>query len=237
MASDAPPARRPLWRRITGSVWFHLFAAFVVVGAVLSFVAKPYYVPSGSMENTVQVGDRVLVNRLAFLGDAHPSTGDVVVFDADAAWDGQAPASENPVKSVLRWVGEVTGFGPSGPHTLIKRVVAGPGQTVKCCTADGKLIVDGEPLDEPYVFEDFPFEPGTLDCASTPVSSRCLPEVTVPEGSYLVLGDHRSRSSDGAYPCRGRTDPDPSCWRWAKDEQIVGKAVAILWPMGRWSGL
>ena len=232
---EAPP--RPLWRRITGSTWFHLILAFVVVGAVLSFVAKPYWVPSGSMEQTLQVGDRVLVNRLAYVGDAHPGDGDIVVFDADQTWGGGAPANENPLKSFLRTVGEVTGFGPSGPHTLIKRVIAGPGQKVKCCTAEGALEVDGKALKEPYIYQDFPFEPGALDCSTTPASRRCLPEVTVPKDSYLVLGDHRSISADGAYRCRGLTAPDAGCWRWAHDDDIVGRAVVILWPVSRWSGL
>ena len=235
-ASRRPASERPRWRRITGSAWFHLFAAFVVFGLILSFVAKPYWVPSGSMEQTLQVGDRVLVNRLAYAG-AEPRTGDVVVFDAGPEWTASAPAPENPVKAALRWLGEVTGFGPSGPHTLIKRVIAGPGQTVKCCSADGRLVVDGKPLAESYVFQDFPFQPGTQDCTAKPVSPRCLPEVTVPKDSYLVMGDHRSDSSDGAVQCRGRTTPDTGCWRWARSEEIVGKAVVILWPVSRWSGL
>ncbi|UJP08872.1 signal peptidase I [Microbacterium sp. KUDC0406] len=234
-AGDAPLP--PLWRRITGSTWFHLIAAFVVVGALLSFVAKPYWVPSGSMEQTLQVGDRVLVNRLAYIGDAHPGDGDVIVFDADETWGPHASDDENPLKTVLRRLGEVSGFGPSGEHTLIKRVIAGPGQTVSCCDAEGRMLVDGEPVDEPYVFADFPFEPGALDCETTPSSMRCLPEVTVPEGAYLVLGDHRANSADGAYPCRGRVDPDPGCWRWAHDDDVVGRAVVILFPFDRWSGL
>ncbi|MGN8026998.1 signal peptidase I [Microbacterium sp. 22242] len=237
MTADPSAPPRPLWRRITGSTWFHLFAAFVVFGLILSFVAKPYWVPSGSMEQTLQVGDRVLVNRLAYVGNAGPRTGDVVVFDAGPEWSAGAPVADNPVKAALRWLGEVTGFGPSGPHTLIKRVIAGPGQTVRCCSADGRLIVDGKPLDEKYVFQDLPFRTGTLDCATKPVSPRCLPEVSVPKDSYLVMGDHRSDSSDGAVYCRGRTAPDASCWRWARSGEIVGRAVVILWPVNRWSGL
>lgn len=236
MTADTADASRPLWRRITGSTWFHLFAAFVVVGALLSFVAKPYYVPSGSMEQTLLPGDRVLVNRLAFVG-SQPSTGDIVVFDADETWGAHGSNDDGPLKGALRWVGEITGFGPSGPHTLIKRVIAGPGQTVSCCDAQGRLLVDGEPLDEPYVFEDLPFDGDASSCTSTPASLRCLPEVTVPEDSYLVLGDHRSASSDGAYQCRGEGADPSTCWRWAKRHQIVGKAAAILWPLGRWTGL
>lgn len=236
-ASPSPStARTSLLRRITGSTWFHLVAAFVVIGCLLSFVAKPYWVPSGSMEQTLQVGDRVLVNRLAYVGEGAPKTGDVIVFDGDETW-GSAGAPEGPVKSFLRWVGEVSGFGPSGPHTLVKRVIASPGQKVACCTPEGALTVDGVALDEPYIFEDFPFTPGSLNCESTPRSMRCLPEVVVPEGSYLVLGDHRSGSSDGASHCRREEAEAPGCFRWANDDDVVGRVAAIVWPISRWSGL
>lgn len=225
----------PLWRRLTRSPWFHLILAFVVMAGVLNFVAKPYYVPSGSMEQTLLVGDRVLVNRLAYLV-SKPATGDVIVFEADDAWDGGATLDESPLRAALRWVGEVSGFGPSSPHTLIKRVIAGPGQVVDCCTAAGAITVDGVPLDEPYVFEDFAFEPGVLDCSTTPRSQRCFDPVTVPDGSYLVLGDHRSNSADSAVGCRWE-GADDTCWRWATRDEIVGAAVVILWPIGRWGGL
>lgn len=240
MSTPTAARHRPLWRRILGNPFFHLIAAFVVVGSLLTFVAKPYAVPSGSMEQTLLVGDRVLVNRLAYLGSG-PANGDIVVFDADETW-GTPPSDEgNPLKAALRWVGEVSGFGPSSPHTLVKRIIAGPGQTVRCCTSEGSLTIDGKPVEEPYVFEDFAFEPGTLDCTTIPSSQRCFPEVTVPTDSYLVLGDHRSDSSDSAVFCRDETtdgtSPPGSCWRWAHRSDIVGKVSAILWPITRWSGL
>lgn len=224
---------RPRWRRITGSFWFQLLLAFAVVGLVLTFIAKPYAVPSASMTDTLQVGDRVLVNRLAYVG-AEPGTGDVIVFDAGDAWD-TAPAEEEPLpKAIARWVGEVTGFGPSGRHTLVKRVIGLPGQSVECCSATGQITVDGEPLDEPYVSRDHEFIPGTLDCDSAQISTRCFAAVTVPDDRYLVLGDNRANSSDSAAQCRGGID-DESCWRWAERSEIVGKVGVILWPLSRWS--
>lgn len=235
--SEAPAAPRPLWRRVTGSVWFHLFASLVVLSLVLSFVAKPYRVPSGSMQETLQPGDLILINRLAYLGagvDDGPATGDVIVFDADETW-GEYPApSSNPVRRVLREVAVVTGFGPTGWHTLVKRVVAGPGDRVGS-SPDGRMLVNGDPLDEPYVTNDLPFEAGSLDCATTPRSPRCLPEVTVPDDAYLVLGDNRSGSSDSAAECRteGATS---ACYRWVRRDQVVGHVVATLWPPGSWSG-
>ena len=233
MSSDPVPV--PLWRKVTGSVWFHLVAAFVVAGLVLTFVAKPYVVPSGSMEQTLEPGDRILVNRLAYLGSA-PVTGDVIVFDADAAWDGNLTRSTDPIRAVLRWIGAVTGFGPSGDHTLVKRVIAAPGQSAECCTADGAVIVDAVALDEPYVYEDLPFEPGVLDCRTVPRSTRCFDAITVPDDAFLMLGDDRSHSSDSATLCRSEA-ATADCWRWASVDSIVGKAIVILWPLSRWGGL
>jgi signal peptidase I len=233
--TEARPAPRAWWRRVLGSTWFHLAAAFIVTGLVLSFVAKPYWVPSGSMETTLQPGDRVMVNRLAYVG-ASPGTGDVVVFDAGSQWDIQPPAPSDPIRGVLRWLGEVTGFGPSSPHTLIKRVIGTPGQTVECCTDDGRLIVDGEPLDEPYVTNDLTFAAGSFDCATTPRSPRCFEPVEVPADSFLMLGDNRGNSSDSAAFCRG-DEPVSDCWRWATRSDVVGKAVVLFWPITRWSGL
>ena len=217
------------------SAWFPLAASLVITGLVLSFVAKPYWVPSGSMEPTLQIGDRILVNRLAFVG-ADPGTGDVIVFDAGAEWVSPTSTPENPLKAALRWVGEVSGFGPSSPHTLVKRVIGTPGQTVECCTDAGAVTVDGEELSEPYVANDFAFTAGSLDCATVPRSTRCFDAVTVPAGSYLMLGDNRTNSADSAAACRTPGAPE-DCWRWAERDAIVGKAVLIFWPIGRWAAL
>lgn len=232
---EAPAQPKAWWRRAVGSTWFHLVAAFVVTGLILSFVAKPYWVPSGSMEATLEPGDRVLVNRLAYVGAA-PSTGDIVVFDAGSTWDIEPVTAPDPIRGALRWLGEVTGFGPSSPHTLVKRVIGAPGQTVECCSEDGRLVIDGEPLDEPYVTNDFPFDPGRLDCTTTPRSQRCFDEVEVPVDSYLMLGDNRTNSSDSAAYCRADGAP-ADCWRWATRPDVVGKAAVLFWPISRWSGL
>jgi signal peptidase I len=230
-----PRTASPWWRRVLRSAWFPLAASLVITGLVLSFVAKPYWVPSASMQATLQAGDRILVNRLAFAG-ADPGTGDVIVFDAGADWVPATSSPENPLKAALRWVGEVSGFGPSSPHTLVKRVIGTPGQTVQCCTDTGAVTVEGDALSEPYVANDFPFTAGSLDCATVPRSPRCFDPITVPAGSYLMLGDNRTNSADSAAACR-TPDASDECWRWASRDAIVGKAVLIFWPIGRWAGL
>ena len=130
----------------------------------------------------------------------------------------------------LRWVGDLTGIGPSNTAYTVKRVIGLPGETVSCCSSDGRVTVDGTPLDEPYVYEDLPFTPGTMDCASTPRSTRCFPDIRVPEGNLLVLGDHRSQSADSVFGCRGARD-GPECARFVPEERVVGPVVLRFWPL------
>ncbi|MDN6659053.1 MAG: signal peptidase I, partial [Acidipropionibacterium jensenii] len=185
----------PMWRRWLGSFWGELLFAVVVVGLVLSFVAKPYQVPSASMEQTLQPGDRILVNRLAYRF-GQPKAGDVVVFNAGQAWRSTSGSTDGSsvrgaIKTVLGW----TGFGPTGSHTLVKRIIAVGGEKVSCCSTNGSIVVEGRALNEPYLGSNFPFTPGKLDCGTTPRSFRCFAPVTVPENSYLMLGDNRADSS------------------------------------------
>lgn len=217
-------------RRLTHSFWFHLIAAFVVLALIQAFVVKLYYVPSGSMESTLHVGDRVLVSRLAYVGSA-PGTQDIIVFNASDAWDEEPNLPTNPLQVAVKWVGGVVGIGPNLNHTLIKRVIAGPGQTVSCCGDDGEMMVDGKPLAEPYVVDDFEFTPGELDCSTSPVSRRCVKEFTVPDDEYVVLGDNRAQSSDSLFQCRGLQDL-ASCVRTVKRSDIVGKLFMTVLPLG-----
>ncbi|GGF13111.1 signal peptidase I [Subtercola lobariae] len=231
--------RRTGIRRITGSFWFNLVAAFVVLALLQAFVVKLYYVPSGSMQQTLAIGDRILVDRVSFEFGANPKPGDVVVFTASDLWGEQAPVPSNPFSYALKWLGGVVGVGPSLDHTLVKRVIAGPGQTVSCCDSQGRVSVDGVPLDEPYIYQDYAYEPGVLDCTTVPESQRCFPTVTVPAGQYFVMGDHRSNSNDSIYACRGRppTASTSDCLKMVGRNDIVGRAFAVVLPPGHWRGL
>ena len=238
-AADASQSR-PRWRRVVDHPLSHLVAAVLLIALVQGFLIKMYMVPSGSMEHTLEVGDRILVNRLV----AAPEPGDIVVFTADdELWSRSAAQPTGPVaaaKQAVKWVfGDLLGFGPTTGHTLVKRVIAVGGQTVSCCDAQGRVIVDGEPLDEPYIFENPLFEPGALDCETSQRSHRCFSEVTVPEGMLLMLGDHRGASSDSIQQCRGSAEvanADP-CVRWARESDVVGEAAAVVWPLSRFGGV
>lgn len=217
---------RPSWRRILTHPVAHLVFAFVVIGLVQAFVVKLYFVPSSSMEPALVPGDRILVDRLAPLWSP-PSTGDVIVFDADRDWDEVEP--EPTIGQQLRYlVGSLTGIGPSAPHTLVKRVIAAAGQTVSCCDADGRVVVDGVGIDEPYVVADAPWSTGSLDCDSDPVSLRCFAPIEVPTGRFVVMGDNRAASSDSVSRCRGDLEPSGNgCARFATMAGLVGIAVGV----------
>lgn len=229
--TDARPARPPAkarWRRIARSPWSHLVAAIIVLALVQSFVVKLYQVPSESMEPTLTAGDRILINRLAYLGSS-PGIGDVIVFNRPDSWGENEP--RDALRTVVGWVGDLVGFGPSNHEALVKRVIGVPGSHVECCDDQGRVTVDDAPLDEPYVHSDLAFEAGALDCDTVPASPRCFGPVVVPDDSYLVLGDNRARSSDSVAQCRGSDEDD--CARYVPASQVVGKVLTVLFPFDR----
>jgi signal peptidase I len=202
--------------------------ALVAVALVQAFLVKPFGVPSQSMEQTLQIGDRIIVNRT----DTSVDRGDVVVFAHGATWqDAQLPASGNPLLAAAKKVGDVTGIGPSNTAYTVKRIIGMPGDRVECCDGQGRVLVNGEPLDEPYVHEDHTFRAPELTCSSTPRSSRCFPEVLVPTERLLVLGDHRSQSADSVVNCRGGAEAE-GCARFVPVGRVVGPVVFRIWPVG-----
>lgn len=210
-----------------------VLVALLAVALVQAFVVKPFGVPSQSMEQTLRVGDRILVNRL----DSSLQRQDVVVFGHGATWEERElpPAGSAPGR-VARGFGDLTGIGPSSTAYTVKRVIGLPGETVGCCSADGRVQVGGRPLEEPYVYEDLPFSAGSLDCSTSPRSARCFPAVRVPRDSLLVMGDHRSQSADSVVGCRGSVE-GPECARLVPRGRVAGPVVARIWPLTRLGGI
>lgn len=228
--SPAPASSRTRWRRIRRSPITHVVAAFLVLALTQLFFVKPFQVPSESMSPTLETGDRILANRIALVG-SDPAAGDVIVFSRPAAWRTDL-APRGTLRTAVGWVGDIVGFGPSNLDALVKRVIGEPGTSVRCCTDDGRVEVDGVALHEGYVRTDLSFTPGQLDCDSTPASSRCFGPVTVPDDSYLVMGDNRANSSDSVIGCRGAPAVE-ECARFVPRSDVIGEVALILWPPDR----
>lgn len=228
------PRRRPL--PLWAAVLVNVAVGLLVVGLVQTFVVKIGRIPSGSMEQTLQGteggGDRILVNRLAYVGGAPVHPGDIVAVVRPSDWPGALPPPANPLSALVRGVGDLTGIGPSNEDYIVKRVAAVGGQRISCCDAQGRLLLDGKPVDEPYIYEDLPFERGTLDCSTTVHSPRCFPETLVPSGRIVLLGDHRSDSEDSAADCRYAGAP-ADCLRTVPDSSVVGQVFFRVWPLDR----
>ena len=219
---DAPdePASAPAGKR-SRHFWRELLVIVVVAAAltlmVKAFVAQVYKIPTGSMENTLQVGDRVLVNKLVyrFRGIAR---GDIVVFSGQDSWgpDASPPANNGFVRL---WDDVLSDIGLRSSQTYyIKRVIGLPGDKVACCT-DGKVTVNGVPLTETsYLY------PG--DTPSFPFKT-----VTVPPGHLWVMGDHRGDSDDSRYHTG---DPGGGA---IPENEVVGRAFLIIWPASQFRDL
>ncbi len=200
-----------------------LVGVAVLIALVMkTFLLQAFVIPSGSMENTIQVGDRVLVDKLSPWFGSKPQRGDVVVFKDPGDWlagekttTGNDPVVVKQIKEGLTWIGLL----PSdNDKDLIKRVIAVGGDTVKCCDTQGRVTVNGMPLNEPYI------HPGNKpsDFSFTQ---------TVPAGRLWVMGDHRADSADSRYH---RTEAYGGT---VSEDSVVGRAMVIAWPVGHWARL
>ncbi|WP_197084843.1 signal peptidase I [Saccharothrix sp. ST-888] len=193
------------------------------IALALSFVIKTFfiqafYIPSGSMENTLRIGDRVLVDKLTPWLGSTPSRGDVVVFRDPGDWLKDEPVPH--VGGVHRAL-SLVGLMPSADEQdLIKRVIAVGGDTVKC-TAGSPVSVNGVALDEPYLY------PGATPCDNDSVGT-----VTVPKGKLWVMGDHRNDSADSRYHQLTVAGDG-----FVPLDHVIGRAVVVAWPVTHWATL
>jgi signal peptidase I len=202
-----------------GSLWRELpILVIIAVGLALlikTFLVQAFYIPSGSMENTLRIGDRVLVNKVVYhLRSIH--RGDIVVFNGLDSFSPEVTvtAPTNPVAKAAEWVAGLFGFAPPSEKDFIKRVIGIPGDRVACCDVQGRVTVNGVPLDEKsYLYpgdspSDVPFN------------------ITVPAGRLWVMGDHRSASADSRSHLG---DPGGGT---VPANKVIGRAFVIIWPIG-----
>ena len=216
-------AKAPAPKKKGRSFWKEL-PVLIVVALLLTLVIKTYviqafYIPSGSMQNTLGIGDRVLVNKVVYdIRNIH--RGDIVVFSGDGSWNPTTPpASSNFIAKFGESVASMFGFARD-QNDYVKRVIGLPGDHVACCDTQGQVTVNGIPLNEKsYLF------PG-----NSPSENRF--SVTVPANSLWVMGDHRDVSWDSrghryGYPGGGSIP----------ESAVVGRAFIVIWPVSKWAVL
>lgn len=227
-------ATRGRWSFLTEMVV--LFAVALTIALLIkTFVVQPFFIPSASMEDTLLVGDKVLVNKLVYhLRPIH--RGDIVVFNGEGSWDPPVPPGSDHRNVVVRVYDDTIGallhsiaglFGTSpGQTDYIKRVIGVPGDHVACCNAKCQVTVNGVPLSEQsYVF------PGNRP-SQDPFS------VVVPPGRIWVMGDHRVESADSRLHDCAYSDPERTCYAFDRtgtipENKVIGRAFMIVWPPSR----
>jgi signal peptidase I len=186
--------------------------ALVVSLVIKSFLVQFFYIPSGSMENTLQIKDRVAVNKLPFLSK-NIERGDVVVFRDPDNWlpeiiDYSTNQYVTKAKSALVAVGVLP--NPAKQY-LVKRVIGVGGDRVVCCTKDGNLSVNDVEIIEPYIF-----------AGNKPSEMKF--DVTVPKGKLWVMGDHRGASADSRYHQEDINNG------FVPESKVTGRVVGVIWP-------
>ena len=219
---DAKPARKRGWKIFVRDILIIFLAALLISFLIKTFLIRSFYIPSSSMEQTLHIDDRIIVNQLepGLIAIEH---GDIIVFRDPGGW--LTPTIEPESNWFVTAVDAVLAFvGLSAPDSndhLIKRVIGLPGDVVVCCNDFGQLTVNGVALEEPYV---------TLPDDVTKVTRDDF-SVTVPEGALWVMGDNRYNSADSAFH---RDDPTGG---FVPIDNVVGRALLISWPLEHWAWL
>lgn len=218
----------PLWQE----TMLLLGLALVLAVVIKALFVQAFYIPSESMEPGLIKNDRILVQKVSYWFGDEPERGDVVVFKDPGGWlnGAEAAGPTSPVAKVMAKIG----LYPQGGH-LVKRVVGIAGDTIVCCDREGRIWVNGEPLDEdPYIKEQ------GLQCNGPRASPTCnWTAGPVPEGTIFVMGDNRANSLDSTeHMCRPTATECVAGDEFVPTDLVVGKVFVLLWPASRfdWIG-
>ena len=236
MTDEAPPPTAGRSKRRL-SVWQEsavlLGIAVVLAVVIKTFFVQAFYIPSASMEPGLQggpgvpVSDRILVQKVSYWFGGDPQRGDVIVFEDPGGW--LSPEEEKGPTGVASLLSKI-GLYPTGGH-LVKRVIGTGGDVIKCCDDEGRIEVNGRPIDESDYVADH-----HGPCDGWYPDGGCDWEVgPVPDGKLFVMGDNREHSEDSRYhQCPPGQDPcDQS--PWVDTDLVVGKVFALVWPHSRWT--
>lgn len=192
-----------------------LLVAFLVSFLLKTFLVRSFYIPSQSMEQTLKVNDRILVNQLV-PNVVDVKRGDIVVFKDPGGW--LYPKAMETKPTAFEQLLQTVGLAADTSHEyVVKRVIGIGGDHVTCCDSNGRVQVNGVPLNEPYIVI-----PDGMKAASGDDF-----DVVVPEGSVWVLGDNRYGSKDSRY------NQDQPGKGFVPESEIVGRAFVINWPFDR----
>ena len=229
--SSRPRSRKkkkhlPVWQETI----LLLGIALVLAIVIKALFVQAFYIPSESMEPGLVKNDRILVQKVSYWGGGHPERGDVVVFKDPGGWL-SPEESAGPESGLAKLMAKV-GLYPSGGH-LVKRVIGVEGDVIKCCDKQGRISVNGQPLDE----DSYVKEQG-IEC-NGPMVYSCKKDWTagpVPKGYIFVMGDNRGHSADSsAHMCRDDVTDCVPGEEFVATDLVVGKVFVRLWPSDRFA--
>ena len=239
MSIDAPEkAKRSGPVRVVVETVVLIVVAVVLALIVKTFFVQAFYIPSISMEPGLKINDRILVEKPSYWMNGQPRRGDVIVFKDPGHWL-DADADAPPTGGVGRVLAKV-GLYPTGGH-LVKRVIGIAGDTVHCCDSQGRIVVNGQPLNEDSFIAHQSGCDGPMEQDEGTYQGGCRGwTAKVPPGRLFVMGDNRDDSADSSYhlcspPELKRARSDPALERrcdnaFVPTSLVVGKVVALVWP-------
>ncbi len=222
--AKAPRQRKhlPVWQESILLLGVALGLAILIK----TIFVQAFYIPSESMEPGLIMDDRILVQKVSYWFGGDPERGDVVVFEDPGEWLASTDVKEpEGFANILSAIG----LYPEGGH-LVKRVVGTEGDVIECCDDEGRILVNGEPIDESDYLADAPGK-----CNAVLMGGCDWSVGPVPDGKLFVLGDNRGQSADSrAHMCAPKIE---SCAKspWVDEDLVVGRVFSLVWPRERWS--